>query len=254
MDQQDKDKKLTAYEKWELPVLSSGPEVEGKPSWHEVARKKTKEPALKLPTAEEIESIRKAAYEEGFSKGKEEGYATGLAQGETAGKKKIDAEVAKLGQIIKALMEPIEPQQQEIESALLVLIEKVCQIILRRELSINSDCVRELLVEALAFLKTGSANMKIYLNQQDHQLISEYLQSLPDYHDGWQLVPHRNLSPGGCIIERGDSTVDATIDTRFKAVTKQLYDRELNQMKDMIETDTTIPTSSFNDDDEDESG
>lgn len=244
------DKKLTAYEKWELPALSSGEDKSQGESYWQQAAASTKKPAIKLPTAEEIEAIRKDAYEEGFAKGKAEGNETGLKQGLDAGKKQIDAELAKLGQIITAIETPLQQQNEEIEGVLVALVEKIAQQIVRRELSVNSDCVKELLREALEFIKTGSDTITIHLNPKDQQQVLEMLQALPEYNDKWNLKEHKNLSPGGCIVERAESSIDATIDTRFQNLVKQLYEREINQMKEVVDKPDTIPPSAFNDSDE----
>lgn len=244
------DKKLTAYEKWELPALSSNKDQGSGESYWQQAASNAKKPAIKLPTAEEIEAIRKNAYEEGFAKGKAEGHDTGLKQGLDAGKKQIDAELAKLGQIITAIQTPLDQQRNEIELVIVSLVEKIAQHIIRRELSISSDCVLELLKEAFEFIKTGSDTITIHLNPKDHTQVLELLQKLPEYNEQWNLKEHKNLSPGGCIVERAETSIDATIDTRFQGIVKQLYEREINQMKEVVDKPDTIPPSAFNESDE----
>lgn len=66
---------LTAYERWELPLLDA--------RGNEVAREEERE--VKPLTAADIDEIREAAREDGYNEGREQGYQDGLKAGKEEG-------------------------------------------------------------------------------------------------------------------------------------------------------------------------
>ncbi|NVK72496.1 flagellar assembly protein FliH [Marinomonas sp. CT5] len=91
---QDKDeRKLTAYERWELPHLdnnqaksNSGPAILVQKNAVVTTEEVDEESLVYEPlTASQLEEIRSAAYEEGFIQGEEEGHKKGHADGFSKG-------------------------------------------------------------------------------------------------------------------------------------------------------------------------
>lgn len=237
---------MTAFERWELPTLEDNNVAPDANSvWKLPRDEEDEEEVIPWPTAEEVEAIRQAAHEEGFAKGKDEGYQAGYDQGIKQGQTEIQAELAKLGQIMRSLMEPIEPQEEELEEVLLVLVDKVCRSILKRELSLQSDGVKELIRQALTYIRTGKNRLKIHLHPNDAEQISGFLQTLSDYSPEWKIIPHKSLSPGGCVVETEETTIDATIDTRYQHLIKQMYERELPVEEEEDNEENDIPASGF---------
>lgn len=207
--------------------------------------------AIQLPTAEELETIRKAAYEEGFASGKEQGQLIGFKHGVKEGQKEIDATLARMKQIMQVLFEPIHQQDEALESVLIDSVISICHLILKRELKIDSSQVLIILKEALSTLKAGYKNMKIHLHPRDAELIKEKLSELPDYNDQWRIVEHTTLSPGGCIVETDSSLLNASLDQRVKQVVQQIYDQEVLQLPghagEILDKEERFISSSFSD-------
>lgn len=242
---QKQDKKdLTAFERWELPAFGHA-KGESKDVWKVPGKHIEIEEGPKPPTAEELESIRKAAYEEGFEQGKREGEEKGYQQGLKKGETEVDATIARLTQISHQLLEPIQSQEKELEDLFLKMVETLCRHILRRELKADSSQILALVKEAIGAIETGKKKLKIYLNEQDYSIVEPAIKLLPDYSELWKIEVHPKLSPGGCVIESEHSSVDATVDTRFASLLKQMYDREMPIIDEADEVTRDIPDSDF---------
>lgn len=243
--QGEKDKKnLTAFERWELPVIGQSKDVDTD-VWKVPGKHVEIEEGPKPPTAEELEAIRKAAYEEGFEQGKREGDEKGYQQGLKNGETEVNASIARLTQIVHQLLEPIQPQERELEELLLNMVETLCRHILRRELKADSSQILTLVKESIAAIETGKKKLKIYLNSQDYSLVEPAIKSLPDFSELWKIEIHPKLSPGGCVIESEHSSVDATVDTRFASLLKQMYEQEMPIIDEAEEVTRDIPESDF---------
>lgn len=185
------------------------------------------EEEIALPTAEELEAIRKSAYDEGFESGKAQGLKSGYDQGIKNGQQEIDATMARLKQVMQALYEPIHQQDEALESVLLDSVISICRLILKRELKIDSSQIDTILRSAIDSLGVGYKNLKIHLHPRDAELISDKLKGFSDYNSEWRIIEHPTLSPGGCIVETDTSLLNATVDQRVKQVVQQIYDQEV---------------------------
>ena len=104
---------------------------------------------------------------EGKEKGQSAGYEAGLKKGEDEQK----AEAALLAQVSRALMQPIDQQDQALEKVMLDMILQISKLILKRELKIDSSQVLDIIKEALQTLNCGSQKVRILLHPKDLQKV-----------------------------------------------------------------------------------
>lgn len=234
---------LSAWARWQLPNMDAdAPHKEnafniprGAPRTGEHPNNAEPEPEIKPPTLEEIEAIRQAAYEEGkaegLTAGHDEGYKDGYQKGYTQAEGDIKSAITRVGQIARVLLEPIPAQDEELESAVLQLVENICKRVVQRELKIDASGLKQVVTSALDSLNPGAQRIRIHLNPEDCALISEYLQSLGELEDNWRVVPHATITPGGCIVETDKSLIDARAERRLAAVIQQVFDRHAQALE-----------------------
>jgi len=233
---------LTAYERWELPVM----DMAGNEPAEITEEVVEEEIEIKPLTAEELEEIRQAAFiegqqegfqlgrEEGFREGREAGYAegretgyaegraTGEEQGATSKRAEIDAALKRLEGVTAELMEPIRRQQDEAEQALLNLVLAVSRSVIRREVSLDSQQIRQVVREALEALPRGSDQIKLWVNPQDAPLVREMASQ---QQEPWVIQEAPEVLPGGCKVESRYSLIDYTIEKRFQLAVRQMLER-----------------------------
>lgn len=232
---------LSAFERWELPAMDDGLSEDATSNpFSTVATRPTspgsqaatsKEPdpeeeVITPLTAEDLEAIRQAAYEEGKDQGQQEGYKAGYDQGFKSGESDVKASVTKLAQISRALLEPIPQQDDELENALLELVENICQRVVQRELKLDSDSVLHIIKEALGCLNTGAKRVRIHLNPDDAEFVKNALEDSGDLDETWRILPHPTISPGGCIVDTDNTVIDMRAEKRLATVIKQVYDQD----------------------------
>ncbi|MBV1883777.1 MAG: flagellar assembly protein FliH [Pseudomonadales bacterium] len=210
---------LSAYDRWEAPAVAEQAELGNEI----VAGTGYKIGSIKPPTVQDLEAVRKKAYEEGFKEGKDKGYAAGHDLGIKKGEEEKKSETALIAQVARALMEPIDQQDQALENALLSMVVQISKLILKRELYIDSSKVMTIVREALTTLNCGSQKIKILLHPSDLANILPEIKKLPDYQESWKIIARPGLSPGGCIIESNEGFVDATVDRRVEQLINQIY-------------------------------
>lgn len=168
------------------------------------------------------EEVRERAYQEGHQQGYNEGHDKGLA----AAQQTIAEQAGALHSAMQQLYSFLAGQDDEVEQALVNLATCVSQSVLRRELSIDSSHIGQVVSEAVATLPMNAKNIQVFLSEQDHQLLT----SLEDIPEQWQLHIDRSLTPGGCRVVTDHSAVDYTLEEQFQQTVNALVEARFAQL------------------------
>lgn len=243
---QEKKRDLSAWERWELPLLDQqGNEVARKPS--QGAREEELE--VKPLTAADIEAIRLSAWEEGRTEGRDQGYQEGLKEGRGKGEKEgyksgftkgetegvkaateqtredVAAKLDRLEELMGELLKPIERHQDELESALVNLATVVARAVIFRELSLDSSQIRQVVNEAVAQLPATEENVKLRISPVDADWVNEVAERLDAT---VSITEDPAIMAGGCRVETRHSLVDYTIEKRFQKAVQGMLEQQLN--------------------------
>ncbi|MDX1633468.1 MAG: flagellar assembly protein FliH [Marinobacter sp.] len=229
---------LTAYERWELPLLDQ----EG----NEVGREEERD--VKPLTAADIEEIRQAAWNDGHAEGREAGYQAGHEEGRKQGHQEgfesgrqegrdsgrseameatrgdVEAAIGRLETVMAELLEPIARHQEETEAALVNLTTVLARAVIFRELSIDSSHIQAIVRQAIAGLPSTRENVRIRVHPED----ADYLrQAAGRFEVEAAVVEDDAILKGGCKVETRHSLVDFTVEKRFQKAIQGMLDRQL---------------------------
>ena len=173
-------------------------------------------------TLEELESIRQEAYNEGFATGEKEGFHSTQLKVRQEAEVALNARVASLERLMSSLLAPLAEQDQQLEKAMVGLVEHMTRQVIQRELKTDSRQIEQVLREGLKLLPMGAENIRLFINPQDF----DQVKALRERHDEhWKILEDESLQPGGCRIETEHSRIDASIETRIKLAMDQLFDQ-----------------------------
>ncbi len=194
-------KKKKPPKKEELPSLS--PE--------EIHEKAEAEAASLVEAAKaEAEAIREEARE----KGRAEGLETGRAELEAL---KEDAVTRLLGAV--QALEKTRPQVlKELEHELVQLVIAAASKMAAKELEIKPEAIRNVVLSALK-LVSQTRSVKIRVNPQDLEMVEAVQPRIAaDYPDlaKVDLIPDKDVSPGGCVVVTESEEIDDTVETRIR--------------------------------------
>ncbi|KPQ02441.1 flagellar assembly protein FliH [Marinobacter sp. HL-58] len=233
---------LTAYERWELPLLDA--------RGNEVAREEERE--VKPLTAGDIDDIRRAAYEDGYTEGREAGYQAGLVEGREKGhqegyeaglaegnekgteqglaetRKEVDAKLDRLEHLLGELLIPIRRHEDELETALVNLTTVLARAVVFRELSLDSSHITQVVRRAMASLPSTTENVRIHIHPDDYQWVSEIAGK---FEAATSIVEDASILRGGCKLETRHSQVDFTVEKRFQKAVQGMLDKQLDTDK-----------------------
>jgi flagellar assembly protein FliH len=242
---------------WPLPNVERQPNVEeynktnafGKKSnWvYEAPEQESIEP--EPLTAQEIEDIRIAASEEGFSQGKEEGFTQGFeegkkqgyevgkkqgidegtAEGLISGKDAIEMQANQWKSLIEQLHKPLESVEQNVEEQLLNLVLQLTEAVVLHEAATNPDILMTAITAGIKSLPSSDTETQISLNPEDIKRVERQFGADYILQQGWRLLPTPQLPQGSCQIENSTSHIDLHMKARLKQVLEPFLQDALHQ-------------------------
>ena len=204
--------KLTAYQRWELASFDEPERVPQRANPAPEAEKPVQpeaQPAVVLPTAEEIERMFSDAHEQGYASGYEEGMAEARAK------------VKRLDALLGGLQQSLDELDQKIAEQLLATSIEIANQVIRQTLRIKPEFILPVVREAITILSPHQGHPALFAHPDDASLIRKQLgEQLA--HNNWRIIDDSTLTPGGCRLEIGASEVDATLETRWRRVIESL--------------------------------
>ncbi len=158
---------------------------------------------------EELERIRRAAYEEGRGAGYEEGLRLGRRDAESEGRR-----IAAIADLLAA---PLADLDREVVAEVARLACVMARHIVRREIALDEGVVVAAVERAVASLPLAARDVRIHLHPDDLTVVERVVTR-----DGgeapWRLVGDPSIERGGCRVETESSEVDATVERRLNAL------------------------------------
>ncbi|MBV1915341.1 MAG: hypothetical protein KUG72_08145 [Pseudomonadales bacterium] len=228
------------YESWKMPTIRARDGLVIGAGDNELG-----DELLRIPEFQkELEQLKEEARAEGYNQGKEQGYRQGLNQGKT----EIQIIGDRLNGVLNNLMEPIHLQDEALESAILNMVVSIARQVVSEEAVKSPENLHQVIQSALNALPRGAENIQVYLNPDDRKLLAA-VGNLPDSYQDIQT--DSQLSRGGCRIETRESTVDNSLDYRFRQaiaqqVRKQYSSEQMATLSDAVELpdQASIPSES----------
>ncbi len=200
-------------------------------------------------TAEEIEDIRQAAFDEGFNQGKEEGFAKGYEEGKAKGheeglvkghqegvvtgleegKETITELSGKWSSLVEQLHQPMATIDKNVEEQLLQLVVQLTEAVVLQEAKTNPDIVIAAVSAGIKALPSQDAQTQIYCHPDDIKLVEKEFGEEFIKTSGWRLLPAPQLAQGSCQIENSTSNIDLSIKSRLKQVVESFLENALHQ-------------------------
>lgn len=171
------------------------------------AGERASEPAVKLPTAGEVEQIHQEAHRSGYAAGYEEGTA------------RARREAMQLHTVLEHAERAFAALDQAVAEEVLALSIAIARRMVSEAYSVRPELVLDVVREALAQLPHHHA--AVHLNPEDAALVRSHLGEQLT-HTGHRLFEDPAMARGGVRVEAGGSTLDGSIETRWRRVLEPL--------------------------------
>lgn len=174
-------------------------------------------PVSAMPTAAELERLHKKAYDDGFERGRADGFRYGHREALEATRSQIAERIALLDELVAALDRPFRRLDDQVEREVVTLVVAIVRQLVRREVKTDPGEIVGVVREALAILPVASRNVRVVLNPEDATLIRD-VYALSEGEVNWKIVEDPVVARGGCRVLTETSQVDATLESRLAAL------------------------------------
>ena len=182
----------TAYQRWELDSFDT-PASGGARS------------AVVLPTAAQLDQIRRQAQEEGYAKGYREG------------RDKVAAEAQRLQQIMLVLSQDLQRFDQAVAADLLGLALTISKQVLRQAIRLKPEVILAAVNDVLSRLPSSHQRARLVLHPEDAALVRANLgEQLTQ--SNWEIIESAEMARSGCRVEAPECEIDATLERRWQRV------------------------------------
>lgn len=167
---------------------------------------------------ESAEDVRKSAYKEGFTEGREAGFAEGKAEAERL--------AAQLHQIISMAIDKRNEIINESETQLINLVLLISQKVIKVISENQKNVVINNVIQALRKLKSRG-EVIIRVNLQDVQLTSEHVKDfmrMVENVSSITVLEDSTVDRGGCVIETDFGNIDARIASQFAEIEQKILE------------------------------
>lgn len=189
-----------------------------------------------FPTAEELEAIRREAYNagleqglvegrqqghkdgydagfaegqadgkaQGFEAGKKEGSTAGFQEGKALGSQEVADEAGRLRQINATLTATLKERDAELPDVMLMLLTRLAEQVLEHELNSGADSIAQFVDKAIAALPSGETLAKVYVSEADSELLASHSAAS-------KLLVDKTLNAGECRVESENTLVEYSV-------------------------------------------
>lgn len=179
-------------------------------------------------TAEQLETLQKEAYQEGFELGKREGLEAGHREALESGRQQVAGLVQGVERLMATLETPLKELDEQVERELVDLVISMVRQLVRREIRMEPSHIIGMVRESLSILPVSSRNIRVHLHPEDARLVRE-IYDMSEKEQGWSVVEDPVLARGGCRVVTETSQIDATLESRLAAMATHLMGGERDE-------------------------
>ena len=170
-------------------------------------------PFFEQPMADQEQQSLAELQAEARSRGFEEGKAEGLAQGQA----EVQALVNQLQSLLTQMSSPYQSLESVVTKELADLAMHLAGSIVRRELSVDSTHIEQIVEQALDTLYKLDGEVVIFLNPADAVVMRDFtVEALEG--KSWKIVEDDSLAAGGCQVKTPSSFVDASVQRQLETL------------------------------------
>lgn len=222
----------SAYQRWEMTSFGDErPSAQAQRAAEVAAAARAYEPppppqpAVQLPTAEELEAIRAAAREEGYAEGLDagqaEGHAAGYEEGLALGRAEAAEELEHLRQLATTFGDAVTQADDAISNDVLELALHLARGMVRTAFDVKPDLILPVVREAIDYLPNLQQPALLMLHPEDALIVKSGIGHELDK-SGWRIVEDETIARGGCRVDTASNQIDAQIGSRWQRLTHAL--------------------------------
>jgi len=216
-------KDLTDWKKWEFGALDAFRSMQKNETIETSTPKPAKttqntsapsrQEAVILPTAQQIETI--------YQQARDEGTQAGYQAGKEQAARESTAERQRLYSLMSSFEQELIKMDQSIAQDVLTLALDLARKMVGQALQARPELVLPVIEAALRQLPITTQPLRLKLHPRDVASVRNHFAN-QSVQSKWEIIEDSQIEPGGCLVESGGCEVDATLSTRWQRTLSSL--------------------------------
>lgn len=157
-------------------------------------------------------------YQDGFRQGRDEGFAKGQEAGIASGSDMVTTQADRFRHLADMLANPLRELDETVTDEIVYLISRLAKVILKRELKGDAEWLKQSIEKAVTLLPEAKNGAEISLSENDYALMVAVIGRDYMNQQKWNLVSSPNLEDGDIAVNTKVSSVQWRINDRIDAL------------------------------------
>lgn len=168
--------------------------------------------------AQGLQDGKQEGYQDGFKIGRDEGYSQGQSAGIAAGSDIVTTQADRFRHLADMLANPIRELDEKVTDEVVYIISRLAKVILKRELKGDVEFLKHSIDKCFSLLPEAKKGAAILLNENDYALMVAAIGNDYMRSQGWDLKPSEQIAEGDIVVNTKVSSVQWRVDDRIDAL------------------------------------
>lgn len=206
----------------ELEAIRNAARNEGYTEGMNLGHQEGYEKGLELGRAEGFEQGHQdgmeGGYQDGFRQGRDEGFAKGQEAGIASGSDMVTTQADRFRHLADMLANPLRELDETVTDEIVYLISRLAKVILKREIKGDAEWLKQSIEKAVTLLPEAKNGAEISLSENDYALMVAVIGRDYMEQQKWNLSSSPNLEDGDIAVNTKVSSVQWRINDRIDAL------------------------------------
>lgn len=157
-------------------------------------------------------------YQDGFRQGRDEGFAKGQEAGIASGSDMVTTQADRFRHLADMLANPLRELDETVTDEIVYLISRLAKVILKRELKGDAEWLKQCIEKAVTLLPEAKNGAEIVLSENDYALMVAVIGKDYMNQQKWNLVSSPDMEDGDISVNTKVSSVQWRINDRIDAL------------------------------------
>lgn len=211
----------------ELESIRNAARNEGYTEGMNMGHQEGYEKGLELGKAEGFEQGHQdgmeGGYQDGFRQGRDEGFAKGQEAGIASGSEMVTTQADRFRHLADMLANPLREMDETVTDEIVYLVSRLARVILKREIKGDAEWLKQSIEKAVSLLPEAKNGAEITLSENDYALMVAVIGKDYMNQQKWNLLSSPDMEDG-----------DITVNTKVSSVQWRINDRIDTLLSDFL--------------------
>lgn len=157
-------------------------------------------------------------YQDGFRQGRDDGFTKGQEAGIASGSDMVTTQADRFRHLADMLAHPLREMDETVTDEIVYLVSRLVKVIIKREIKGDTEFLKHAIEQCVSLLPEAKQGAEIQLSENDYALMVAAIGKDYMNSQGWNLSTNPDLEEGDIIVNTKVSSVQWRVNDRIDAL------------------------------------